>query len=87
MSKNKETKYKSVLPYGKYIFADGSQVLFNRKYEILTPYKVKDLELSKLKSRIPEAKEVWFYTDANPPWIDKETLEKCKSLLKAFDVE
>lgn len=81
---DKAEKMRRGLPYGKYIFSDGSQILFNRYYEPMQPHG--SIPFSRPDKRIEGAKKQWFYKDSNPPWINKETLEKCKSILKAFEV-
>lgn len=81
--KNKLEQMKRNLPYGKYIFEDGSQVLFNRYYEILFPAGMEVKEISTEKLR--RAERHYFYTDYNPPWANRETLEKCKLIKGVFD--
>lgn len=78
-------KAKKEMPYGKYIFSDGSQILFNRYYEPITQKDAADMESLKLK--IEGAKKQWFYNDSNPPWLNQETLQKCQIMLKAIDVK
>lgn len=81
--KTKREQMKRNLPYGRYIFEDGSQVLFNRYYEILFPAGMKVKEISTEKLR--RAERHYFYTDSNPPWANTETLEKCKLIKGVFD--
>ncbi|MGM0776931.1 MAG: hypothetical protein ACQEXE_10355 [Bacillota bacterium] len=72
------------LPYGKYIFKDGSQILFNRYYEPILPKNMRDVDVEALNLKILEGEKHWFYTDANPPWSNQESLRKCQAVLKAF---
>lgn len=84
-NKTKTQEMKKELPYGKYIFTDGSQILFNRKYELIAHQETVDTRSLELK--IAAAKKQWFYDDSNPPWENQETLRKCQSVLKAFNVK
>lgn len=74
---------KKELPYGKYIFEDGTQILFNRNYDLLVGSV--EVDLTGLEEKIKTARRKWFYTDKNPPWIDKNTFELCKLIAKVFD--
>lgn len=59
------------LPYGRYVLADGSTVLFNRNYK-----PIHDRE-----RWVPWVRQEWFYYDGNPPWANKETLIRCLEIL------
>lgn len=64
------------LPYGVRTFSNGTIELFNRKYETLA-------------RRGPEPEghptsEVWYYTDANPPWEDRQTKLRCEQILRGW---
>jgi hypothetical protein len=79
------TLMKKILPYGKFIFEDGSQILFNRYYIPIVDRKpIADIN-QEMQLRIQDAKKQWFYKDSNPPWRDKEILKKSETILKAFD--
>lgn len=79
---NRIQKMKKELPYGKFIFRDGGQVLFNRHYE---PIIHRDqIDVDGVKTKIPSAEKQWFYDDSNPPWLDIRTYEKCRAVLWAF---
>jgi hypothetical protein len=93
LMKSKIQKMKRELPYGKYIFEDGSQILFNRDYEPIIQIDTENTELKNDKKqrvfneKIANAKKLWFYNDTNPPWINKVTLRKCIDILKVFDAK
>jgi len=93
VTKQKNEIMRRALPYGKYIFTNGSQILFNRYYETLLQTDVENPELKNdrgervYNEKIVKAKKIWFYTDKNPPWRDKEALRKCQSVLDAFGVQ
>lgn len=80
-------KMKKELPYGKYIFQDGSQILFNRHYEPLFLVDVDPIQKEILLAKIESAKKQWFYTDSNSPWNNQEALKKCKEILKMWEVK
>lgn len=89
------------LPYGKRILENGSEVLFScdglpiwlkkadgsvmacdpedtQHYGVL----LKPMWLVNIPKN-----EVRFFDDSNPPWRDKKTFNKCKTVLKAWGVE
>lgn len=75
------------LPYGKYICADGSEVLYNRDY---TPMwaKFKDGRVVALEpdTWVTHTDQVAFYTPESPPWEDKKTAAKCLEILAEWGV-
>jgi hypothetical protein len=68
---------RKTLPYGRYICADGSFVLHNRDYEPL--WRVRNGRSTKCnpKEWVEHARQEWFYSDSNPPWIDEATYAVC----------
>ncbi len=83
MSKIENTKKN--LPYGKVILKNGCQILFNRHYRFIPSDRHFEFTYSELVMR--GAKTVWFYTDGNPPWVDKEIANKCQNILRVFSTE
>lgn len=81
-------KMKREMPYGKYIFEEGTQIIFNRFYEPIVTIKEADANQfhpqSRHNERIAKAKKEWFYNDGNPPWQNQGALEKCEKILQAF---
>ena len=59
------------LPYGRYVLADGSTVLFNRRYQ---PIYDRDCWVQWVAQE-------WFFNDGNPPWRNNETLVRCLDIL------
>ncbi|MEC1177637.1 hypothetical protein P9B03_04000 [Metasolibacillus meyeri] len=86
-AETKIQKMKKNLPYGKYVFKDGSQILFNRHYEPLFLTEVGPNQKEILQAKIEDAKKQWFYSDSNSPWTNQDTLTKCKEILKVFGVQ
>lgn len=76
ISNTKDEFLRTELPYGVRTYANGTIELFNRKYETLL-------------RRGPEREgrltsEVWYYTDANPPWKDSQTKLSCERILRRW---
>ena len=73
------------MPFGKWTCADGREVLFNRHYFPIwekcpgTPAAPADPA-----EWVPFEKQEWFFSDGNPPWRDRASLLKCKSILEKF---
>jgi hypothetical protein len=82
------------LPYGIWVEADGSQVLFNRKYQPIWRKKP-DGTVSRVDDPIgPGGKmwihwvdQNWFFNDGNTPWHNKKTLKLCQDVLIQFGVD
>jgi len=77
------------LPYGKWTFANGREILFNRHYEpifertngnsaIIANHDeyVKDIQ-----------KEEWYYDDSCVPCNNKRTFNKCLKVLREFGID
>lgn len=78
------------LPYGKWICADGTEVLYNRDYCPIwakTPAgEVLTLDPDTWISGIQNSNHSYF-GDGSKPWNDKATLEKCLNALKEWGVQ
>jgi hypothetical protein len=79
------TKLKNELPYGKCVFEDGTQILFNRHYQLLINGKPVNPD-KEMRERILKSEKRWFYTDANPPWLNKISWKRCKMILTGFSL-
>ena len=78
------------LPYGKWICADGTEVLYNRDYCPIwarTPAgKVFTLDPDTWVSGIQSSND-FYYADGSKPWDNKISLDKCLDALKSWGVE
>lgn len=67
------------LPYGHYTEADGSIVLFNRRYQPL--WRIKPSGEHELASgSVDHVRQGWFFYHGNPPWRDKAMIAMSKRL-------
>src|SRR5260221_9743901 len=80
-----------VLPYGRWICADGREILFSRGYKPLWQrYPGGPATRADPHERVKFVKQIWFYgVPAAPasPWRDKKTIEICLDVLVQFGVE
>jgi hypothetical protein len=86
--------YRVTLPYGKWTTEDGTEVLFNRKYQ---PIWVKHPD-GKVDSAARDwwvsniVKQEWYYDDSNRPYGDRrlkrthDSLARCYAALNKFGV-
>jgi hypothetical protein len=76
-------RIRSAMPYGCWTAADGRQVLFNRDYipilERSAPGQPADP--ADALEWVPWVEQIWFFNDANPPWIDRATKKRCEAIL------
>ena len=78
------------LPYGAYIRADGSEVLFDRHYYPMIGRARDGGNVRPAADWITHEVTVWFYTDACSPrgqkrcQVTKETITRCEEALTAF---
>lgn len=79
-----EIEMRICLPYGKWRCADGREVLFNRYYQPMW-HRLPGEQASAADpaERVQKKSEEWFYTDANPPHRNKETLARCEAILES----
>jgi hypothetical protein len=64
-----EKDRKALLPYGIWRCADGSELLFNRRYEVIHARDRRGKPLSiEPNSRVEWAEQKWYYTDVTPPF-------------------
>jgi hypothetical protein len=68
-----------VLPYGFYSEADGAVVIFNRRYAPLWRIKSSG-ERELAHGWIDHVRQMWFFSDANPPWRNKTMIAMSKKL-------
>lgn len=66
----------SDLPYGKRTFSDGTEELFNRRYETI-------------KRRGPgmsteQVSQEFFYDDKNTPWNSDHVMRQCEAILQIW---
>ena len=66
------------LPYGRYNCTDGSYVLFNRDYEPIHRVRADgSYSICDPTERIAHKSKEWFYSDENPPWMNRLVLNSC----------
>lgn len=78
------------LPYGKYIQSDGTEVFFNRRYEPIwrkAGDQVDPVDPVDPAERVVFIRQEWFFNDSNPPWRNRETMAKCRDILRQLGVE
>jgi hypothetical protein len=70
------------LPYGKWTCSAGREVLFNRNYHPIWQRQPDgSVSAADRSERVQWCRQEWFYDDGNPPWVNKESLEKCEAIL------
>jgi hypothetical protein len=74
------------LPYGKWICADGREVLFNREYRAIWQRYPGDAiaRRADIEEWVKYREQQWFFGDHNPPWRNRETERRCEEILRAF---
>lgn len=84
------------LPYGVWLFEDGTAQLFNRRYEAITsrkrvrpetwtvPLTRRALSVAHSAQRNGEPRALWFYDDATSPWVNRSVLNACKEILERW---
>lgn len=79
---------RDTLPYGIWLTREGREVLFNRDYHPiwhrLAPAPPKEADSGE---RIAFEDQQWFWKDDNPPWRDRNTLERCGDILLNWGLE
>jgi hypothetical protein len=78
---------RTYLPYGTYFCKDGSEVLFSRDYCPLWK-KHPSGEVADISpdEKINYEEQKWFFTDCNIPPNNKQTFEKCLSVLDQWGI-
>jgi hypothetical protein len=88
ISKKESELRRSVLPYGAYIGADGTETLFDRSYAPMLQRDDDGKNLRKGTGWIEHTKQVWFYDDyCSPHYIvdaNKDAYYRCMNALAAF---
>jgi len=93
--KEAEKEYCRVtLPYGKWTTKDGTEVLFNRKYQpIWVKHFDRKADIAALDWWVPNiVKQEWYYNDGNPPYGDRrlkrtrDSAARCYAALNEFGV-
>jgi hypothetical protein len=75
------------LPYGKWTYADGREVLFNRNYKPIWQRRPgQAAEAADPEERVPFERQKWFYTDVNQPWRNAETDRLCNVILSSWNL-
>ena len=85
-------RFRCWLPYGKWICADGREVLFNRFYEpIWERPPGGSARRADPEEWVPYQHQEWFFKDRSSPWCRGEgqqrataTLVRCLGVLKEF---
>jgi hypothetical protein len=74
----KKFDYRTSLSYGVWRCADGSEVLFDRRYQPMRRrHPDGHVTAADPAERIPFTEQVWFYNDATSPRVDKATKVRC----------
>lgn len=77
------------LPYGKWTYSDGTEVLFNRDYRPMWA-KRKDGQVVPVDADATvdiNGESEFFFNDGSKPWTDKKTLAVCISALQKWGVQ
>jgi hypothetical protein len=75
------------LPYGKWVCADGREVLFNRDFQPIWERLAGGISRTAARdSRCESLKETRLFGDHNPPWQNSRTFRRCLEALRAFGV-
>jgi hypothetical protein len=84
--RNETERMRQELPYGVWTCADGTEVLFNRRYQPIwrrTPGgAVKPTKRDEWIDRIADQK--WIFGDGDPPWRSPESRRRCEKVLDDF---
>jgi len=78
----------SVLPYGVYVHADGTETLFDRSYQPIATRTPDRLQIKPTNGFIDFAWQAWFFDDGNPPWSSQESaadsMRRCQQAMFNF---
>jgi len=78
---------RTTLPYGKWICADGREVLFNRDFQPLWERLPGGISRAAARdARCESVKETRLFGDGNPPWRSSRSFRRCLEALRAFGV-
>jgi hypothetical protein len=83
--RNETERMRQELPYGVWTCADGTEVLFNRRYQPIwrrTPGGA--VKPTKRDERIKWTDQKWIFGDGNPPWRSPESRRRCEKVLDDF---
>ena len=82
MGTTRDLMMRLCLPYGQWICADGSKVIFNRQQQAIWKVSAEGVFSSAYPGEwIAAVGSEVFFNDGNPPWRSKKTLEKCFLML------
>lgn len=94
MKDTEKEYYRTTYPYGKWTTKDGTEVLFNRKYQPIW-MKHPDGKVSSAPRDwwVPNiVKQEWYYNNGNRPYGDRrlkvvrDSLKRCLAALVEFGV-
>ena len=74
------------LPYGARVTASGELVLFDRRYKPIFTRLPDGIVVPERPDRWVEGivETVWFYREASPPRVNKETRARCERILSRW---
>jgi hypothetical protein len=78
---------RQILPSGKYVQSGGTEVFSDRRYQPIQRKCGITVEPVKPDEKITFVRQEWFFTDANPPWRNRQTLAKCRDILRGLGIE
>lgn len=75
------------MPYGVWRCADGTEVLFNRRYDPMRR-RLPDGSVQGVDpgERIDFVEQAWFFDDGTSPDVDRATADLCRRVLKEWGV-
>ena len=80
-----QVELKDVLPYGMYITADGTEVLFDRHYEPMYARDANGDNVQRASGFVENVvKQVWFYNDTNSLMNSSEARLRSEKALVSF---
>jgi hypothetical protein len=80
-----QVELKDVLPYGMYITADGTEVLFDRHYEPMYARDAKGDNVQRASGFVENVvKQVWFYDDKHSLMNSSEARLRSEKALVSF---
>ena len=80
-----QVELKDVLPYGMYITADGTEVLFDRHYDPMYARDAKGDNVQRASGFVENVvKQVWFYNDTNSLMNSSEARLRSEKALVSF---
>jgi len=86
---HKRAALRTYFPYGKYICADGREVLFNRGYTPIFERKNGVVKKADRNEWVEHIKQEWFYDDLTspyPPISNRKSLLLCVKILNEWGV-